>query len=273
MRVSFWKMHGAGNDFILMDDRSERFPSPEPAWLKSLCSRRTGIGADGAIIIQPSRTGNFRVRFFNPDGTEVGMCGNGARCAARLAYDLGAAQQQMAIETAAGSLRAEIVSSNVRLWMMPPTDWRLQQSLELNGESLNYSFVNVGVPHVVIEAEDVDRVDVHGLGAGVRYHEAFAPIGANVNFMSVSGPGSLRVRTYERGVEAETLACGTGIVACGLIAGRVGKAAPPVGITCASGYRLEVDYRLTAEGAEQVSLLGPSCYVFQGSCEYEGKSE
>lgn len=269
MHIAFWKMHGAGNDFILIDDRAERFSFPEAAWLKGLCSRRTGVGAEGVIMIQPSKTEDFRMRVFNPDGTEVSMCGNGARCAARLAYDLGAVQQQMAIETAAGSLHAEIVSDNVRLRMMPPSDWRLQQSLELDGKPVSYSFVNIGVPHVVIEVEDLDHADVHGLGARIRYHEVFAPAGSNVNFMLVSGPRSLCVRTYERGVEAETLACGTGIVACALIAGRLGRAAAPVAITCASGYMLEVNYRLTAEGAEHVSLLGPACHVFEGNLKLD----
>lgn len=271
MRIPFWKMHGAGNDFILVDDRAEQFPSLSSVWVQHLCARRTGIGAEGVILIQPSKKADFRVRFFNPDGTEVDMCGNGARCVARLVYDLNAAQQQMAIETHAGIMRAEIISNNVRLWMTPPSDWRMNQSLELHGRILNYHFVNTGVPHVVIEVEDLDHVDILRLGAGIRYHEAFSPRGTNVNFMSVSDMESVRVRTYERGVEAETMSCGTGVIACALIAGRLEKVTPPVYVTCASNNKLEVNYRLTDKSAENVSLLGPACYVFEGTVDYEGK--
>jgi len=267
MRIAFWKMHGSGNDFILVDNRTETIPSLSSAWLQKICTRHTGIGADGVILIQPSEKADFHTRFFNPDGTEVDMCGNGARCAARLAYDLGVAQEQMGIETKAGILCADIVSSSVRLWMSPPTNWQLNQMLDLHGQMLNYSFVNTGVPHVVIEAEDINAVNVQKLGAGIRYHDSFSPQGTNVNFMEVTGQNSLRVRTYERGVESETLSCGTGITACSLIAGRLGKVLPPVHVTCANNEELDVNYQLTDTGADRVSLLGPTCYGFQGTIE------
>lgn len=276
MHIIFWKMHGAGNDFILIDDRSEKLPCLHSAWLKHLCCRRTGIGADGLILIQSSKSEDFRIRFFNSDGNEVEMCGNGARCVARLAYDLDIAQQQMTAETAAGVIRAELVTDPVcavRLWLPPPSNWRLNQSLELHGQCLNYHFINTGVPHIVMEVEHLDKMDVQGVGADIRYHEAFVPMGANVNFFTVAGPHSLKVRTYERGVEAETSACGTGIMACALVAGRLVKVAPPVQVTCAHGDDLEVNYKLTSEGAEQVSLCGPAVHVFKGTIEYKEKSQ
>jgi diaminopimelate epimerase len=268
MTIQFWKMHGAGNDFVLVDDRARTFPAGDGAFLQRLAARRTGVGSEGIILIQPSDTAHFRMRFFNPDGSEVDMCGNGARCVARLAYDLGVAPERMQFDTGAGLLAAEMAGPRVRLTMTAPKDWRLDQPLDLPDGSHACGFVNSGVPHAVMRVDNLDAVDVQTLGSATRHHRAFAPKGTNANFIAVTGPQSLRIRTYERGVEAETLACGTGIVAAGLIAGRMGWVKPAVQITCASGDVLEVNYRLTADGAEAVTLLGPAEYVFRGTLDY-----
>ena len=270
MTNPFWKMHGAGNDFVLVDDRALTFPEADRAFLRHLATPRTGVGSEGIILIQPSATAHFRMRFFNPDGSEVDMCGNGARCVARLAHDLGVAPSRMRFDTGAGLLAAEMAGTRVQLTLTSPKDWRLDQSLELADGRHAFGFVNSGVPHVVMRVEDLDAVDVPSVGAAIRRHRAFAPKGTNANFIAVTGPQSLRIRTYERGVEAETLACGTGIVAAGLIAGRMGWVQPAVQITCANGDVLEVNYRLTPDGAESVTLLGPAEYVFQGTMEYAG---
>jgi len=268
MTISFWKMHGAGNDFILVDDRALTFPCADAAWIARIASRRTGVGCEGILLIQPSERVHFRMRFFNPDGGEADMCGNGARCVARLAHDLGVAPSGMRFETQAGVLEAEVLGEQVMLTLTPPTDWRLGRTLELPGGRRAYGFVNSGVPHVVVEVDDLESMDVAAIGAAIRYHKDFAPKGTNADFIQVTGPQSLRIRTYERGVEAETLACGTGMVAAGLVAGRMGRVRPPVRIVCASGDALEVNFRLTAGGADQVSLLGPAAYVFTGEVEY-----
>lgn len=269
MTIAFWKMHGAGNDFILVDDRRAEFPASDAGWIRRLCARNTGVGSEGLILIQPSTEAHFRMRFFNPDGSVGEMCGNGARCVARLAYDLGIAPSRMRMETGAGLVRAEIADDRVRLFMTPPADWRMNFPLEAGGRNLTCHSVNTGVPHAVIEMGGLDSVNVHELGRAVRYHPAFAPRGTNVNVMTVTGPGALRLRTYERGVEAETPACGTGSVACALVAGRLGKVTPPVQVATAGGDVLEVDYRLTPVGAEAVTLLGPAVYVFEGRIEYQ----
>lgn len=268
MRIEFWKMHGAGNDFILVDDRRLVFPANDKEWLARIASRRLGVGSEGIILIQPSSSADFKMRFFNPDGSEVDMCGNGARCVSRLAYDIGVAPARMRFETGAGMVQAEMVGDRVRLGMTPPKDWRLDRMLDLPGGARPYGFVNSGVPHVVMEMSPLDTVDVATLGAAVRYHKDFAPKGTNANFIEVTGPSSLRIRTYERGVEAETLACGTGMVAAGLVAGRMGRVKPPVRITCGSGDVLEIGYTLTADGAENVTLLGPAAHVFTGVLDY-----
>lgn len=268
MNIHFWKMHGAGNDFILVDDRAGTFPVSDTGWIARISARRTGVGCEGVILIQTSAKADFRMRFFNPDGSEVEMCGNGARCVARLAFEIGAAPARMSIETIAGILNAEVMDEAVRVHMPPPTDWRMDRTLDIGGRRIRYSFVNTGVPHAVVEVEDLDRQEVQKTGAGIRYHGDFAPAGTNADFIAVTGPKSLRIRTYERGVEAETPACGTGIVAAALIAGRLGRVKPPVGVTCAGGNVLEVGYRLAAGGAENVTLLGPAEHVFQGSLVY-----
>lgn len=268
MNIDFWKMHGAGNDFMLVDDRRVEFPVADTGWIRRLCARNTGVGSDGLILIRPSQTARFRMRFFNPDGTEGEMCGNGARCVARLAYDLGIAPRRMNMETAAGLVKAEIVDDGVRVVLTPPSEWRMNCPLEIHGRSLMCHCVNTGVPHAVIETDDLKTVNVHELGAAVRHHTMFAPGGTNVDFMTVTGMNTLRLRTYERGVEAETPSCGTGSVACALVAARQGKVAAPVQVTCAEGDVLNVEFRLTADGAEDVTLSGPAVYVFEGRIEY-----
>ncbi|HOW96227.1 MAG TPA: diaminopimelate epimerase [Kiritimatiellia bacterium] len=268
MRIPFWKMHGAANDFILADDRAGTFPAGDRGWLARIMARRTGVGAEGVLLIQPSARADFRMRFFNPDGGEVDMCGNGARCIARLAHELGAAPREMRIETRAGLVRAAVDGDSILLHLTEPRDWQLNRQLEVAGQILDAHSVNSGVPHVMVEVPDLDAVNVQELGRALRYHPAFAPGGTNANFIQVTGPHSLRIRTYERGVEAETLACGTGIVACGLLAGRLGRVRPPVSILTAGGDTLEVNFAPAADGATGVTLRGPAVHVFQGTLEY-----
>jgi diaminopimelate epimerase len=263
-------MHGAANDFIVVDDRAGQFPLQDSRWISAITSRRTGVGSEGVLLIQPSTKADFRMRFFNPDGGEVDMCGNGARCIARLANEIGAAPDRMKIETPAGIVRAEARGDIVLLTMTEPHDWRMNRQIELFGKTCTYHFVNTGVPHVVIETDDLAGTDVQKLGSAIRYHEAFAPKGTNANFIHLSPDGFLHVRTYERGVEGETLACGTGMVACGLIAGKIGRVSPPVKIVPASGDVLEVNFVPTADGATNVTLLGPAVHVFQGNLIYPG---
>jgi diaminopimelate epimerase len=267
-KFHFWKMHGAANDFVLVDDRAQKFPAGKTEWLAGIMARRTGVGSEGILLIQPSSKANIRMRFFNPDGGEADMCGNGARCIARLAHEIGAAPATLSIETPAGIVRAEVRGEQVLLHMTEPKDWRMSRSLTIDNQPLDYSFVNTGVPHAVVSVENLDTIDVQKMGARIRYHADFAPAGANANFIQITGPDSLRVRTYERGVEGETLACGTGMTACGLVAGKLGLVRPPVTITPASGDRLEVNYELTADGARHVTLLGPAVHVFEGELSY-----
>jgi len=268
MKIKFWKMHGAKNDFVLIDDRAGKFPVADRTFIAHIAARHSGIGSEGVILIQKSKTAGFLMRFFNPDGGEADMCGNGARCAARLAFELGAVEKKMTIETAAGQIEAQVMQKGVRLWMTAPSGWELNGLLEMTGRSLTYGFVNTGVPHVVMRTGELRDVDVREVGSAVRRHRQFAPAGTNVNFMEISPNGELTVRTYERGVEAETLACGTGVTACGLIAAKHGWVTLPVNVHVASGDVLVVDGELTEDSACGVTLTGPTEHVFEGTIEY-----
>ncbi|MGQ9662925.1 MAG: diaminopimelate epimerase [Kiritimatiellia bacterium] len=268
LTFAFRKMHGAGNDFVLFDDRSLTFPAHDRFWLCKLAARRTGIGSDGIILIQPSKRAHFRMRFFNPDGQEAEMCGNGLRCAARFAADLDIAPHSATVETLMGVLKTEVAGSQVKTQMPSPTGWFPNLTMDVAGMTLVFHAVNTGVPHAVTEWQDLDHCDVPHLGKAVRYHPLFAPAGTNVNFMTLTGPHSLRLRTYERGVEDETFACGTGAVAAAFIACRLGRVSPPVLVESAGGYILTVDFRLSGDSAENVTLTGPTDDVFEGTITY-----
>ena len=268
MKTHFWKMHGAGNDFILADDRARLFPLKDRKWIAHICSRHDGIGAEGLILIQPSKKASFRMRFFNPDGQEAEMCGNGARCAARLAHDLGIAGNKMTIQTNAGILKASLKGNEVRVAMPVPSEIRLNFIVRTAGRRIKCNFINTGVPHVVVETEHLDNLDVQTTGSMLRRHEIFAPKGTNVDFMLVTGNHALRLRTYERGVEAETPACGTGITACALVAALLKKARSPVRVTCGHGDTLTVDFKMRNRKFENVTLSGPAVTVFEGDVRY-----
>lgn len=260
MKIPFTKMHGAGNDFIVIDDREVMFPLDDPEFIARICDRRTGIGSDGVILLQRSDTADFRMRFINPDGREVEMCGNGARCIARFAHDLGVVKERMAIQTVAGTLQAEMLDVLVRLELTNPVDMKLDLDL---GPAGTVDFVNTGVPHAVRWVDDVGPLDVQQLGESIRYHKLFAPAGTNVNFARVEDDGSLTARTYERGVEAETLACGTGAAAVAVLAAHRKLVVLPVTVHCASGYDLVID-----SVQSSTTLTGGASYVFTGEIDH-----
>lgn len=260
MNIRFTKMHGAGNDFIMVDDRAVVFPMHDAAFIRRIASRRTGIGCDGIILLQPSASADVRMRFINPDGGEQDMCGNGARCLARFAHDLGAAPATMKIETGAGIVQAEVAGERIRLDLTDPTDIQLDLGLGLEWP---VDFVNTGVPHAVVWVDDVQAVDVPRLGRALRHHERFAPGGTNADFARVEADGSLVVRTYERGVEAETPACGTGAAAAALLAARHGWVKLPATVHCAGGHDLVVD-----SVCGKTTLSGGAEYVFAGEIGY-----
>ena len=260
MKIPFTKMHGAGNDFIMVDDRSLAFPIDDKTFIEQISSRRTGIGCDGIILLQPSDVADLWMRFINPDGGEQDMCGNGARCLARLAYDLGAAPAGMKIETGAGIVQAEVLDDLVRLDLTDPTDLELDVAVDLDWP---VDFVNTGVPHAVAWVEDLQAVDLPVFGRALRYHRLFEPKGTNADFARVEADGTLSMRTYERGVEAETLACGTGAAAVAVLAAARGRVKLPAAVHCAGGHDLVVN-RVRGK----TTLTGGAEHVFDGEIEY-----
>src|SRR5881398_3204781 len=255
--LRFTKMNGAGNDFVLIDNRAGEVHL-DRGQIARLCDRHRGIGADGILLLEEAANGaDFRMRYFNSDGGEAEMCGNGARCFARFANKIAGAQEKISFETPAGVIAAELTGDLVTLHMTEPTDLRLNVMLRVGDENKTVHLVNSGVPHIVIPVQDLDDVDVQREGAAIRYHEMVSPKGANVNFIKKRGARQIAVRTYERGVENETLACGTGVVASALIFDATEKTDGPIGVLVRGGSELNVDFHRDSQRFTDVTLTGP----------------
>jgi diaminopimelate epimerase len=269
------KMSGSGNDFILVDNRNRTIPDDRMISLtRALCRRRVSIGADGMIFIEPSERHDFQWRFFNADGSEAEMCGNGGRCTARFAFLQGMAGPEMTFETQAGPINAWVEGSKVKLQLTRPKDLKVNQSLDLEGKPWPFDFINTGVPHALIWVEDIEKADLVGLGPRIRYHDQFNPAGTNVNFVQIKDRGMLLVRTYERGVEGETLACGTGSVAAAAVAFFKNKIQSPVRVKTRGGEVLTVYVEgLPGKNLEKVYLEGEVRLIFEGEVFEEALSE
>jgi diaminopimelate epimerase len=265
--LRFTKMNGAGNDFILIDNRAGGIHLNR-SQIARLCDRHRGIGADGILVLEnPADHADFRMRYFNADGGEAEMCGNGARCFARFANKIAGAQDTISFETPAGVISAKLIDDLVTLRMTEPTDLRLNVKLRVADQDKAVHFINSGVPHVVIPVSQIGDVDVRREGAAVRYHEVFSPKGANVNFIERRGANKIAVRTYERGVEDETLACGTGVVASALIFGVTENVYAPIGVIVRGGDELRVGFERMDKQFRNVTLTGPAEFVFEGTIE------
>lgn len=267
---AFWKMQGGGNDFVVIDNLALGFPGGDPAGLiRNICRRALGVGADGLILLEKASTADFFCRFFNPDGSEAEMCGNGGRCAARFAWEQGLAGPEMVFQTRAGLVRA-VIDLKRRVKLEMPVSAAPRCGLLVDGRDWceKVDFVNTGVPHVVVMVDqDLEAVDLVGRGSRIRYHKDFAPAGTNVNFVRVINKHCLAIRTYERGVEAETLACGTGSVAAALLCGQRGMVTSPVEIIVKSGEKLLVWFTDSADGRAEVFLEGAARIVYKGVLE------
>ena len=258
-------MNGSGNDFILIDNRREILEvGPLPDFVRRVCARKVSVGADGLILIEPSQRVNFRWRFFNADGSEAEMCGNGGRCAARFAVLKGIAPERLSFETLAGVIEAEVEGRRVKLQMVRPTGMELNLRVRIDKQEHRLHFINSGVPHAMEIVEDVSRVAVVDLGRKIRFHPRFQPAGTNANFVQLIDRGHLKVRTYERGVEDETLACGTGAVASALIAAAKELADSPVAVETTGGEVLNIYFQRETEGFQRVFLEGDTRVVCEG---------
>lgn len=269
MTLNFTKMNGAGNDFVVLDNRDGSLALTGEQ-IARLCDRQRGVGADGLLAVETAGRGvDFRMRYYNADGGEAEMCGNGARCFARFANALsGGKFEKMTFETPAGVIGAEFVGDLVRIELSEPYDLEVETDLAIDGELMTVNSINTGVPHAVVFVEDLEATEVRRFGAAIRRNDHFSPAGTNANFVQVLAPDHIAIRTYERGVEDETLACGTGMVACAIVHFELHDGERPVRVDVRGGETLEVTFRKTRDGDfKDVRLLGPAVVTYTGTIE------
>jgi diaminopimelate epimerase len=258
------KMSGSGNDFILIDHRKPILDENEMKdFARKVCQRRVSVGADGLILIERSEKADFKWRFFNSDGSEAEMCGNGGRCASLFAWLKGIAGPSLAFETLAGILSAQVDGKKVKLEMTKPFGLKLDEEISIEGKELVISSINTGVPHAILFLDDIDGADVFRIGRAIRYHPRFAPAGANANFVHLENPYQLSIRTYERGVEDETLACGTGVVASALVAAFKGWVKSPVSVRTRGGETLNVYFEIKSGEVKKVFFEGDVRIIYE----------
>ncbi|UCG34670.1 MAG: diaminopimelate epimerase [Candidatus Omnitrophota bacterium] len=271
--VEFYKVQASGNDFILIDRRKGPKLNYKKFAVKS-CQRKIGIGADGVLVIEPSKRGEFKMRIFNADGSEAQMCGNGARCVALWAEVTKSCKKkgELNFDTVAGLLKAKVKSASqnsasVALKMTDPWRVKLDMPLKVLGRTFKLNYINTGVPHTIMFVEGLDKIDVAGIGSAIRFHSKFRPAGTNVNFVEIRGANSIGLRTYERGVEAETLACGTGAVASAIITSLkldTPKLHNKLKVLTKSKEDLEVYFMRHKDKVSDVWLQGRADLVYQG---------
>lgn len=264
--LQFAKMAGGGNDFVVIDNRAGRVTDAADL-ARRVCTPHLSVGADGLILVESSARATFRMRYWNSDGSVGEFCANGTRCAARFALMNVIAPRRMTIETGAGITGAEVSDGGlVTLSLQPPHSFRAERPLRVGDRIIRGSFLMVGVPHyVVFLRDDLWSQDIVPLGRAIRTHPDLAPAGANVNFVVVRGENEIAVRTYERGVEAETLSCGSGVVASSVTSALFGKVKAPVKVLTRSGITLEVN--LTADGGDprDVQLRGDARLIYRAT--------
>lgn len=265
-KFEFTKMHGAGNDFIMIDDMKSVFDE-NPRLISALCEFHRGIGADGIILLRPSEGTDFTMKYFNSDGSEAEMCGNGARCTAMFALERGIAGEKMTFSTGAGPVSAQVTGDLVKIGLEPVHSLRL--GLE-PADRRKAGFAVSGVPHAAIMVDDARELEGKSfvdMARKIRFDPLFEPAGTNVNIVTVKSAHNLVYRTYERGVEDETLACGTGAVGVSVIAAHMGIVSSPVSCETSGGDILETSFVLTADGAGQCTLTGPAKISFRGAVD------
>ena len=261
--IPVYKMSGSGNDFILIDNREDILADiPLADFIPNVCRRKMSAGADGMILIETAPGMDFRWRFYNSDGSRAEMCGNGARCAARYAYLNKITGPEMVFGTDAGPIQARVMDDRVKIGMTTPTGYRQNFALTIDGQEVEMSAVNTGVPHVVIRVADIATAPVVELGRRIRQHPEFAPAGTNVNFIAPVEANRLAIRTYERGVEDETLACGTGSVAGALVHALQNKTESPIDMITRSGNRLTIHYEVEGDTCTAAYLEGDARVIY-----------
>lgn len=264
MQIPFSKYSGCGNDFIIIDNRAGIFPLENPLLVQRLCARRTGVGADGIILLENSNSADYRMRIINADGSEAEMCGNGIRCLARFISELSLPKTSIQFETKGGLVKTVLSGDSVQAEMPIPTDLHWNRSLQISGKTVIVHTLNTGVPHAVLFVDDLPSTHWMQLAPQIRYHSDFGTTGTNVNFARVEG-SKVFLRTYERGVEGETLACGTGATATALAASQLYGIESPITIVPASGDLLEIQFQQRDKEFSNVIMRGPAHHIYKGT--------
>ena len=254
-KIHFYKMTGAGNDFIFIDNRNDLVDADRCRDLvRAACRRKLSVGADGVVLIENDPEADFKWRFFNSDASEAEMCGNAARCAVRFAYLAGIVHKpKVAFRTLPGIIQGEILDTGVKVQMTNPHSLELDLHLEGDGHAFVFDFIDTGVPHAVCflnDEKELELLNVQGLGKTFRFHSHFQPAGSNINFACVLNEHQMIVRTYERGVEGETLACGTGVTASVLTAAVRNRVASPVEVRTQGGESLTIHFERNEDSNE-----------------------
>jgi diaminopimelate epimerase len=263
--LEFYKMSGSGNDFIIIDNRDLSLDVGNiREFVRKVCARKISVGADGLLLIEPSKTVDFKWQFFNSDGSSAEMCGNASRCVARYAYLKGIAGKKMSWETIAGIISAEVKGDIVKIKLTDASAVQLGIEIDAAGRRFSLDKVDTGVPHAVAFIDNLDTCDVFQCGRDIRRHEHFQPKGTNANFATVIDKHKIRLRTYERGVEDETLACGTGMVAAVLAAAERGLVESPVDVLVQSGETLRIYFEQKNRGFQEIYLEGKVKMVYHG---------
>lgn len=270
MEISFSKYVGSGNDFIFVDNREQKFDA-DPLKIRALCDRKRGIGADGLICLEQGEMAPYRMRIYNSDGLEAEMCGNGIRCLKRFCEDLGVMKNPLQIETKSGILSVTQEGESVSATMGIPTG--LKQNIALN-DKVKVDFIDTGVPHAVQFVEDLESLNLESQGSFIRHHEQFHPKGANANFVQIldEQKSEIYIRTFERGVEGETLACGTGATASAILAAIKYQLTPPITVIPRSQEKIIINFQIKDNQITNVTQTGPAQFIFQGSFTHAPKN-
>ncbi len=263
--IEFYKMSGSGNDFIIIDNRDLSLNVEDiREFVRKVCRRKLSVGADGLFLIEPSAKADFKWQFYNSDGSTAEMCGNGSRCVARYAYIKGIAGKKMSFETIAGIINAEVNDDVVKVKLTDPSAVKSGEKIDVDGRTFVMDCVNTGVPHAVAFVDNLQSCTVAEWGRKIRFHQHFAPKGTNADFAAVLGPQKIQLRTYERGVEDETLACGTGMVAAVLAAAQRRLVVSPVEVLVQSGETLRIYFTRKDDCFSEIYLEGTVKMVYQG---------
>ncbi len=263
--IEFYKMSGSGNDFIIIDNMDLSLDVGDLSeFTRKVCQRKISVGADGLVVIEPSDIADFKWRFFNSDGSMAEMCGNASRCVARFAFMKGIAGQKMSWETIAGIISAEVNDNIVKAKLTDPPPVESNIEIETDGQKFILDSIDTGVPHAVVFVDDLDNCDVFNQGRKIRFHKHFSPRGTNADFVLVVDRHNIAVRTYERGVEDETLACGTGMVAATITAAQRGLVESPVDVLAKSGETLRVYFDNQNGLWREIYLEGRVKMVYHG---------